>query len=163
MNIRTAFISVLISSSFVVDVSEYNPSFHSRSKLLLLPVFRSIHRFPSFFMAHRLDDDYIYDVDKLTDLLASSQILEGDPSGARPKKSKRQKSTKSSAKATAPAKTEAIQESTLTSNLELEKLRHQNLQLQLEITKTELELAKIKTQPPPKPTNLSMPLSNPAH
>ena len=153
-----AFISVLISSSFVIDVSEYNPSFHSRSKLLLLPVFRSIHRFSSFFMAHRLDDDYIYDVDNLTDLLASSQILEGDPSGARPKKSKRlnQKSTKSSAKATAPAKTDAIQESTLTSSLELEKLRHQNLQLQLEITKTELELAKIKTQPPPEPTNLSM-------
>jgi len=107
-------------------------------------------------MAHWLDDNYIYDVDNLTELLASSQILEGDPSRAHPKRSKRQKSTKSCAKAMATAKTDPCHESTLASNLELEKLRHQNLQLQLEITKTELELAKNKTQPPPEPTNLSV-------
>ena len=105
-------------------------------------------------MAHWLDDDYISHVDNLTELLASSQILEGDPSRAHPKRSKRQKSTTSCAKAMATAKTDPCHESTLASKLE--KLRHQNLQLQLEITKTELELAKIKTQPPPEPTNLSV-------
>ena len=98
-------------------------------------------------MAHRSDkDDYIFDMENLTQLMESSKLYTDDyaKGGARPKKSRKRTSAKSAEDPTAATQPNASPASSTESNLESERLRHQNLQLQLEIRKAELELAKLK-------------------
>ena len=92
-------------------------------------------------MASKLDkDDYVYDVENLSALMASMDA-DGTEPGARPKKSKRlvEKTAGKSTKAQPPPA------SSIESHLELEKVKNQNLKMELEITKAQLELAKMKS------------------
>ena len=92
-------------------------------------------------MASKLDkDDYVYDVENLSALMASMEA-DGTEPGARPKKSKRlvEKTAGKSTKAQPPPA------SSIESHLELEKVKNQNLKMELEITKAQLELAKMKS------------------
>ena len=84
-------------------------------------------------MAIARDPDFDYDLDNLTCLIEEQEI--GSTQGAWPKKkSKKTTKTKTS---------DDISPSTISSELELEHPRQENLKLQLEITKAQLELAKI--------------------
>lgn len=84
-------------------------------------------------MAIARDPDFEYNLDNLTRLMEEQEI--GSTQGARPKKkSKKIMNAKIS---------DNIPPSTMSSELELERTRQENLKLQLEITKAQLELAKI--------------------
>lgn len=92
-------------------------------------------------MASKLDkDDYVYDVENLSALMASMDT-DGTVPGARPKKSKwlAVKMVVKSTKAQPPPA------SSIESLMELEKVKNQNLKMELEITKAQLELAKMKS------------------
>ena len=96
-------------------------------------------------MAHVIDkDEFLYDLDNLTQMMETSKILDGyEKTGARPKKSKAKRtSSKSAGESTAKFTSDTPPESSLTTSLELEKLKNQNLKLQLEIRKAELDLAR---------------------
>ena len=86
-------------------------------------------------MASKLDkDDYVYDIENLSALMAS---MDGDGTepGPRPKKSKRL-----AAKTQKPPPASSIE-----SLLQLERVKNENLKMELEITEAQLELAKIKS------------------
>ena len=91
-------------------------------------------------MASKLDkDDYVYDVENLSALMASMDA-DGTEPGARPRKSKRL-AAKTAGKSTKPQPPPA---SSIESLLELERVKNDNLRMELEITKAQLELAKLK-------------------
>ena len=84
-------------------------------------------------MARKLDkDDYIYDVENLSALMAS---MDTDGTG----KWLAVKMVGKSTKAQPPPA------SSIESLMELEKVKNQNLKMELEITKAQLELAKMKS------------------
>ena len=84
-------------------------------------------------MASKLDkDDYVYDVENLSALMAS---MDTDGTG----KWLAVKMVGKSTKAQPPPA------SSIESHLELEKVKNQNLKMELEITKAQLELAKMKS------------------
>jgi len=92
-------------------------------------------------MASQLDrDDYVYDVDNLSALMATLDADGIEPS-ARPRKSKRL-AAKTVRKST---KTQPPPASSTESLLELEKKKNENLKMELEITRAQLDLAKIKS------------------
>ena len=92
-------------------------------------------------MASKLDrDDYVYDVENLSALMASLDA-DGFEPGARPKKSKRL-AAKTAGKST---KTQPPPASSIESLLELERVKNENLKMELEITRAQLDLAKIKS------------------
>ena len=99
-------------------------------------------------MASKLDkDDYVYDIENLSALMASMDA-DGKEPGARPKKSKRlaAKTAEKSSKTPPPPA------SSIESLLELERVKNENLKMELEITKAQLEMATIKSVPPEPPT-----------
>ena len=105
-------------------------------------------------MARKLEkDDYVYDIENLSALMASLD-LNGTEPGARPKKSKglaAKMAGKSSKTQTPPA-------SSIESLLELERVKNDNLKMELEIPKAQLELAKIKSvSPEPQTASLGQP------
>ena len=105
-------------------------------------------------MASHLDkDDYIYDVDNLTELMASMGTELPESTGARPKKAKSKKtSTRSAGKSEARnSKKDPPPASSPETLLEIEKLKNDNLKLELEITKAQLEMAKLKGATPESP------------
>ena len=92
-------------------------------------------------MASQLDrDDYVYDVDNLSALMATLDA-DGIEPGARPRKSKRL-AAKMVRKST---KTQPPPASSIESLSELEKKKNENLKMELEITRAQLDLAKIKS------------------
>ena len=92
-------------------------------------------------MASKLDkDDYVYDIENLSALMASMDA-DGTEPGARPKKSKRL-AAKTAGKS---SKTQPPPASSIESLLELKWVKNENLKMELEITKAQLELAKIKS------------------
>ena len=104
----------------------------------------------TFVMASQLDkDDYVYDIDNITALLASMDAASLEAGGARPRKSKRL-AAKSAGKAAGKSGTskqppQLPPASSTDSLLELEKLKNQNLKMELEIVKAQLELEKVKS------------------
>ena len=84
-------------------------------------------------MAIARDPACEYNLDNLTRLMEEQEI--GSTQGAQPKK-KSKKTTKAKI-------SDDIPPSTISSELELERTKQENLKLQLEITKAQLELAKI--------------------
>ena len=89
-------------------------------------------------MASQLDkDDYVYDVENLSALMASMDA-DGTAPGACPKKSKRL-TAKTAGKF---SKTQPPPASSIESLLELERVKNENLKMELEITKAQLELEK---------------------
>ena len=92
-------------------------------------------------MASILDrDDYVYEVDNLSALMASLDA-DGIEPGVRPRKSKRL-AAKTAGKST---KTQPPPASSIQSLLELEKMKNENLKMELEITRAQLDLAKLKS------------------
>ena len=92
-------------------------------------------------MASQLDrDDYVYDVDNLSVLMATLDA-DGIEPCARARKSKRL-AAKMVRKST---KTQPPPASSIESLLELEKKKNENLKMELEITRAQLDLAKIKS------------------
>lgn len=92
-------------------------------------------------MDSKLDrDDYVYDVENLSALMASLDAYSIEP-GARPKKSKRL-AAKTTVKST---KTKLPHAPSIESLLELERVKNENLKMELEITRAQLDLAKIKS------------------
>ena len=92
-------------------------------------------------MASKLEkDDYVYDIENLSALMASMDA-DGTEPGPRPKKSKRL-AAKTEGKS---SKTQPPPASSIESLLELERVKNENLKMELEITKAQLELAKIKS------------------
>lgn len=88
-------------------------------------------------MASHLDKDgYIYDVDNLTELMASMGTELPESTGALPKRAKSKKtSTKSAGKSEARnSKKDPPPASSPETLLEIEKLKNNNLRLKLEIT-----------------------------
>ena len=105
-------------------------------------------------MASHLDkDDYIYDVDNLTELMASMGTELPESTGARPKKAKSKKtSLRSAGKSEARnSKKDPPPASSPETLLEIEKLKNDNLKLELEITRAQLEMAKLKGATPESP------------
>lgn len=93
-------------------------------------------------------DDYVYDIDNITALMASMDAASLEASGARPRKSKRL-AAKSAGKAGKPETSKQPPQlppaSSPDSLLELERLKNQNLKMELEIVKAQLELEKVKS------------------
>lgn len=109
-------------------------------------------------MAIAKDPDFEYNLDDLTRLMEEHALSPPAAKGARPKKkSKQPAATKTS---------EVIPPVTVSSELELERTRQENLKLTLEITKTQLELAKLtatnvaQQQVQPDPASPELPLTN---
>ena len=102
--------------------------------------------------------DFEYNLDDLTRLMEEQELNPPPAQGARPKKkSKKSASAKTSEGITPPA---------ISSEIELERTRQDNLKLQLEITKTQLELAKLtapnanQQQLTPDHASSDLPLTN---
>ena len=91
----------------------------------------------TFLMASQLNkDDYVYDIDNITALMASMDAASLEAGGARPRKSKRL-AAKSAGKAAGKSGTskqppQLPPPSSTDSLLELEKLKNQNLKMELE-------------------------------
>ena len=101
-------------------------------------------------MASKLDkDDYVYDIENLSALMASMDANGTEP-GARPKKFKRL-AAKTVGKS---SKTQPPPASSIESLLELKRVKNDNLKMEQEITKAQLELAKIKSVSPEPQTPL---------
>ena len=95
-------------------------------------------------MAYGIDkDEFLYDLDNLThdgNIKNPGWLRKNRCS---PKKSKAKRtSSKSAGESTAKFTSDTPPESSLTTSLELEKLKNQNLKHQLEIRKAELDLAR---------------------
>ena len=102
--------------------------------------------------------DFESNLDDLTRLMEEQELNSPPAQGARPKKkSKKSASAKTSEGITPPA---------ISSEIQLERTRQDNLKLQLEITKTQLELAKLRTpnatqqQLTPDHASTDLPLTN---
>ena len=107
-------------------------------------------------MAHGVDkDEFLHDLDNLTQMMETSKILDGyQKSCARHKKSKAKRtSSKSAGESMAKPTSDTPPESSLTTSLELEKLKSQNLKLQLEIRKAEFDLARLKARSSMEPVH----------
>ena len=92
-------------------------------------------------MASKLEkDDYVYDIENLSALMASMDA-DGTEPGPRPKKSK-WLAVKTAGKS---SKTQPPPVSFIESLLELEWVKNENLKMELENNKAQLELAKIKS------------------
>ena len=99
-------------------------------------------------MASHLDkDDFIYDVENLTELMASMGTELPESTGAHPKKAKSKKtSTKFAGKSEARnSKKDSPPASSPETLLEIEKLKNDNLSTELEITKAQLAMAKLNS------------------
>ena len=114
-------------------------------------------------MAHGVDkDEFLYDLDNLTQMMETSKILDGYvKTGARSKKPKAKRTSSKSAGESTAKPTSDTPESSLTTSLELEKLKNQNLKLQLEIRKAELDLARLKERPSMEPLTNAMDAQSP--
>ena len=115
-------------------------------------------------MAHGVDkDEFLYDLDNLTQMMETSKISDGyQKSCARPKKSKAKRtSSKSAGESMAKPTSDTPPESSLTTSLELEKLKSQNLKLQLEIRKAEFDLARLEARSSMEPSSTVMDAQSP--
>ena len=115
-------------------------------------------------MAHGVDkDEFLYDLDNLTQMMETSKILDGyETTGARPKKAKAKRtSSQAAGESKAKPSSDTPPEPSITASLELEKPKNQNLKLQLEIRKAELELAWLKERPSTEPLSTAMDAQSP--